>query len=1014
MISDKTDAFLEKIKKKLIIECNDDWELNIAFLRNAIRSAEDLFNSSLWIFDTYTDHKLAHAQNVVRLMYQLLDKMQVLEKLNSLELALCLLSAYYHDAGMFLTRPEKIQYLSQIRRNWQQNKGRGNIRDMALSREEFEELNDLQYYVRQNHGKFVSTKLQQVQEFGNWCLKWIWMMNGNRYNIEKELAVICASHNKSAEELEELLLKEQMGPTVNNVNYMFCCVSLRIADLLDFDQVRASQFRYYSAGLMASQLTKDEQYSKEEFQKHMQSCGFIIDRKDNTLVFRIRAQPRDPYFENKIRTFAGIARTEIVQSLDVLGRYTLRFTNNYSSRNDDFPLRIAAEIDTNGIVPIGYESGDYRFQASKREILQYFTGEELYSDRTVFLRELLQNAIDTCLFVRNTDGYEEGEEPHIEIVYWIEKGSRWLQITDNGAGMDKKIIQDYFLKVGASFYNSDLFSKTFDRLKKRSTFTAISRFGIGVLSCFMVSDHVEVVTRSRKITSSDGSLYYLQMLNSNDQYTLRRDSNVRSFPRRESLEVFENGYGTSIALKLKPDIGFSDEAIRERLKELVFLPEVNIDYCCVGRKECVWDDQISILFPEKRSIHQLTYSESENIIRYYNGPYTVDSLNFSPIHVFFEVLSLDIGKHCDDPDINGYLYVALIYDDTMTEGEQTTDWYSGFTFYRDNNRVVLTKNYQILVSTTLESANSLKVDFNQVKVYFNGILHTTAASKDKPFYSVCGNLALGGKHRPDVHVSRDGGARFSLYTLSLLNHAFRAAVRCLTSKNRHFRHIYDSIHLPTMLRSLEEIPTYSDMMKDSRIEELWLNERIIYTESGAMSIQEIKKYVSAYGEIHLKRAFNRKHITKVIGAYLIQKHLKIKARFRGRKMEMIAFGINSPGEWSEPLQAFPCLFFMEYEGTDHLRVEDYPYNINHPLSQTLIQLAEELKKSDNDRLDSYFQLLLNCLKVKYNKSDTLIQDLITPVNQVLEEIGSSTVITDRDFIINPEYEFDLWDELGFV
>ena len=292
MTSGKTEAFLEKIRQKLAAEGNDDQDLNIAFLKRAIRSAEDLFNSSIWIFDTYTDHSIIHARNVVRIMYQLLSEMQILEQLNSLELTLCLLSAYYHDAGMFLTCEEKKRYLTESRQKRQRHRRRDIASDRDLTAEDPRELNNLQYYVRQNHGKFVSAKLQQVRESSKGALEWIWMENGNRYEIEKELAVICASHNELAEDLTGLLQKHLMGPRVKDVNYMLCCVALRIADLLDFDQTRTSQLRYHCAGLVSSHLTKEEQYSRDEMQKHMQSCGFDIYRIDKTLVFRISAQPR--------------------------------------------------------------------------------------------------------------------------------------------------------------------------------------------------------------------------------------------------------------------------------------------------------------------------------------------------------------------------------------------------------------------------------------------------------------------------------------------------------------------------------------------------------------------------------------------------------------------------------------------------------------------------------------------------------------------------------------------------
>lgn len=1007
MMTDKTGIFLDKIREKMTSEGNDDRDLNMVFLQQAIRSAEEIFNSSIWIFHTYTDHKIVHARNVVRIIYQLLNEMQIFDRLNSQELALCLLSAYYHDTGMFLTSEEEKRYLAQSkqRRSRQRRRGAAPIREQG--EENPAEL--LQNYIRKNHGKFVSAKLQQVQESTGGEFRWIWMEKGNRREIEKELAVICASHNDPVKDLAGTLQKNQMDPERRNVNYMLCCAVLRIADLLDFDQKRASQIRYYSAGLTDSNLTENEQFSKEEMQKHMQSCGFEIKRTDRSLNFRISAQPRDPYFESKIRTFAGNVRTEIAQSLEVLDSYTIKFIHSFPSRKGDFSIGLIVEVNTDGIIPNGYESGEYRFQASKEEILQYFTGEKLYSDRTVFFRELLQNAIDTCLFAESTDRYSEDEEPYIEIAYWIEKGSRWLQITDNGAGMDRTIIQDYFLKVGASFYNSPLFRRTFAPFKKRNTFTAISRFGIGILSCFMVSNHIEIATRSRGLTSDDNSLYHLLMLNTNDQYTLRRDHQIQSFPNKDKLDLFFDGYGTSIVLKLNPDIGFSNETIWNCLQEFIFLPEVNIYYLYNNHEECVRD---TLAFSETRCIHQLNHAESENVIRYYNGPHTVDELYRSPLRIYLEVLSLDIGKHCDDSDINGYLYAALIYDETMTEKSQEYSEYSGFTFHYTDNTVMLKKNQQILAITTISNANSLGADFDTVKVYFNGVLHAAASIQGKPYYSVCGNISLGGTHRPDVNVSRDANATFSLETLSRINHAFRSAVRSQTKENRRFRHIYEGVRLPSMLCYLGEIPVYSAMMEAGSIENLWMNERIIRTELGAKSINEIKEYLSAHEDIQLRDTSKSKYIVNVISTYLVQKYLKVKARFRDQRIEIIAHGINEPEDQIEALQCLPCLFFVEYEGLEHLRVENAPYNINHPLSQKIIDLAENVNSSDNDPSGSYFQLLLDCLTTKYNQPDLLNQNLITPVNQVLSEMGISMTITDRDFIIGPEYEFELLDEVG--
>ena len=300
-------------------------------------------------------------------------------------------------------------------------------------------------------------------------------------------------------------------------------------------------------------------------------------------------------------------------------------------------------------------------------------------------------------------------------------------------------------------------------------------------------------------------------------------------------------------LKLNPDIGFSDETIRERLQEFVFLPGVNIEFLYADSGEHVWEINAAIPFSEGRHIHQLTHAETENVIRYYNGPYTVDPLYLSPLRISMEVLSLGIGKHCDDSDINGYLYVALIYDETMLETEQDLNEYSGFAFRYNSNAVMLTKNQQILVNAAPLNIGFPGISFNQIKVYFNGVLHAATFDQGKPYYNVCGNLSLRGAHRPDAHVSRDGNAIFSLNTLSLLNHAFRSAVRSQTKQNRHFQHVCDGVRLPPRLCRLNEMPTYGAVMKADGIETLWLEERIIYTEAGVMSIGEIQKYVSDYG-----------------------------------------------------------------------------------------------------------------------------------------------------------------------
>jgi hypothetical protein len=74
-----------------------------------------------------------------------------------------------------------------------------------------------------------------------------------------------------------------------------------------------------------------------------------------------------------------------------------------------------------------------------------------------------------------------------------------LTVEDRGIGMDKEIIQRYFLQVGRSYYTTDEFRRNY-------RFIPTSRFGLGFLSVFAVSDHVTVETLKLSSPNQDGPL----------------------------------------------------------------------------------------------------------------------------------------------------------------------------------------------------------------------------------------------------------------------------------------------------------------------------------------------------------------------------------------------------------------------------------------------------------------------------------------------------------------------------
>jgi hypothetical protein len=140
------------------------------------------------------------------------------------------------------------------------------------------------------------------------------------------------------------------------------------------------------------------------------------------------------------------------------------------------------------IQPEGYRPIDFKFCVDTSSALQLFMGNTLYKDRRVFLRELLQNAVDACnLRKMNEPGYV----PAIRVSFNSDISR--ITVRDNGVGMSRQWIEKYFLNIGLSFYQSAEITRI--NRDQHVQFSFISRFGIGFLSSFLVAEKVTVKTR---------------------------------------------------------------------------------------------------------------------------------------------------------------------------------------------------------------------------------------------------------------------------------------------------------------------------------------------------------------------------------------------------------------------------------------------------------------------------------------------------------------------------------------
>ena len=120
----------------------------------------------------------------------------------------------------------------------------------------------------------------------------------------------------------------------------------------------------------------------------------------------------------------------------------------------------------------------------------------LYSNKDIFLRELISNASDACDRLRFTavsdaSLYEEDIELKVKISY--DKEKRTITINDNGIGMTRDEVVDHIGTIAKSGTQSFLDSITGDQ---KSDANLIGQFGVGFYSSFIVAE--EVTLRSRK------------------------------------------------------------------------------------------------------------------------------------------------------------------------------------------------------------------------------------------------------------------------------------------------------------------------------------------------------------------------------------------------------------------------------------------------------------------------------------------------------------------------------------
>ncbi len=275
----------------------------------------------------------------------------------------------------------------------------------------------------------------------------------------------------------------------------FLMAILRISDYLQIQQERAP------GGLLKIKRLLSP-ISSREWTAHEAIEDIRNNNDDPELVF-VEAHPKNVKSFLRVKEWVSGIQQELDTSWAAIGEIYGRIpglknlglvTRRIRSNIDDVDS-FAKEVD--------YIPTKASFQASNPDLLKLLIGP-LYGDSPeIGLRELVQNSVDAVRELREYVKQRPDLKPDVidqeaDVQILIEKldnGSWYITVSDRGIGMSAEIIQDYFLKVGATYRKSDDWRSRFEGTDGKSCVLRAGRFGIGALAAFLLGHEIEVTTR---------------------------------------------------------------------------------------------------------------------------------------------------------------------------------------------------------------------------------------------------------------------------------------------------------------------------------------------------------------------------------------------------------------------------------------------------------------------------------------------------------------------------------------
>lgn len=429
------------------------------------------------LFPEYTPHdENYHLSRLFHVADTVLGKERI-ESMNSSELYVLALALYGHDWGMAVSSNEKqyivtgkstegsekvgVRELDEDRNRfvgflWEQNVDINTIKNV-------DDINtDLwREYVRKTHALRSGDKVRNFFQ----------LIDGG---LSEAVSRVCVGHWLDI----ECLTNYQMYPMDFSVlrepiNLRALAIYVRLIDLLDIAEDRTPY-------VIWKYVDPKNPYSRMEWEKHRALQPITCPNYLEGRIIRVDGRTNDHNVYAALEDLRIWAESQFKECSNVL-----------ASMNDKRHMLDIYHIDWR-VVASGFKPISIQFEFERNRMFEILSSEIYNDNYYVFLRELLQNSIDAIRarhqLLRQkkvgTDGVGvirvtvEHQEQQNSIITW----------QDDGIGMDEYVIRNYLATAGKSYYSS------IDFEREGLNIDPISRFGIGVLSCFMVADRVEIET----------------------------------------------------------------------------------------------------------------------------------------------------------------------------------------------------------------------------------------------------------------------------------------------------------------------------------------------------------------------------------------------------------------------------------------------------------------------------------------------------------------------------------------